>query len=467
MRTRKREDRIFYPDKYYLGWTGLDITGPVYGDGPWVGVSEKYYGPAAGSWAIQDEWCVDELHHGPPYKEGGPFQKWAFITDQYVPKAHETQASKGFYYLEIPDSSEVHPHEPYLHDHETGEGVDKEVGGYAPTIMPSVYLSYANLADFMASGASDPSSYGAKAWNRFRPTRSGAELGVFLGEIDEVPRMLKTTAKGFSDLWKSQFGRKTALLDLFRKKGSLAPKGAANHWLNTQFGWLPFVHDLRDLYETTRNLDKKLKQLRRDNGKWIRRGGTVKREETTEILENNSNVFGLQPFGASPLYASPMGRRLIVRKHDHRIWFRGAFRYWIPGKPDTWLWNARAIAQLYGLYPSPSVIWELTPWSWLIDWWEDAGDAIANLSSIMYDNLCAKYAFLMSHWQQTVVYVGSVNYHPETGCGTVEKTFYASLDAKERLEASPFGFGSTSGDFSARQWSILSALGISKLKLKF
>jgi hypothetical protein len=104
----------------------------------------------------------------------------------------------------------------------------------------------------------------------------------------------------------------------------------------------------------------------------------------------------------------------------------------------------------------------LTPWSWLSDWVTNIGDVMASMSSIMFDNLCAKYAYVMGTTSQRVDYEGRNNYKLPTGPMT--ETWYAEYIRKSRVAASPFGFGLTNSDFTARQWSILAALGLSRLR---
>lgn len=370
------------------------------------------------------EWCADELHPGPPYLEGGPLDIIKYETNQYEPKV-DVSVSKGFW---------------------------KRIGPHLPAIWPSSHLGVpTSPAGLIEADWGDGSQYGAKGWNKFRPTHSGAEIGVFLGEFREVPRMLMTSAKGFAALWRGMGGW---------KKG-FGPKSVANHWLNTQFGWRPFLNDLRQFYTSCLNFDKAIKQLRRDNGRWVRRGGTVSTDSWTSVPIDDQGVnIGLYPAGPTAVYQAPYGSRKLVIQYDQRVWFKGSFRYWIPGKPDSWQWKARAVAQIFGLQPNPSLVWELTPWSWLIDWVSDAGDAVANLSSILFDNLSAKYAYIMTHTQKRATFTGGANFVS----GKRSADWYAQVERKQRSVGSPFGFGLSPGDFSARQWSILAALGLTRLR---
>lgn len=421
MRFRERQSEMT-DSSVVVGQQWYDFV-PPYGNGPWVSpyTYRKYY---YGSHYHNREQTWDELHPGPPYKKGGPFDTIKYSTDQYVIKGNCT----AIY------------------------GMKKYTGGFLPNIFPSSYLDYSNPADAKAADwGGDLADKGAKAWNRFRPTRSDAEMGVFLGEIREVPRMLKTTAKGFRDVWKSMGG----------SVSGFGPKSVANHWLNTQFGWFPFLADLQAFHKATVNLDARMKQLRKDNNQWIKRGGTLERTTDVEVVVEDL-VTGHTPTLSTTLYSqTPYGTRRVIRDYVQRIWFEGRFKYWIPslGKSP---WNVRELAHIYGFMPSPALVWNLTPWSWLIDWCSDAGDAIANLSSIAFDNLCAKYAYLMCSTAQRCILTASSFLQPPAG--TVTTSWFAELERKQRLEASPFGFGLDGFDFTTRQWSILSALGITRLR---
>jgi hypothetical protein len=370
------------------------------------------------------EWVRDELHPGPPYKSGGAFDSWKYFTDAFVPKAN-VNAYKGYYAYK---------------------------GRHIPAVSLFGFLSWNSLTNFRASDHGNVFGYGATGWNKFRPTRSSSDVGVFLGELHELPRMLETSAKDFARLWRFAGGRRSGF----------GPKSVAEHWLNSQYGWLPFIRDLQSFYKSCFVLDTRLRQLRRDNGHWVKRGGVItSSSETTRVLDYN-NTPGLWPVPVTPLFNAPWGYQHLDRTNSQHVWFKGRFKYWIPHTYGTWRWNVAAYSQLFGLRPSPSLIWELTPWSWLSDWVTNIGDVMASMSSIMFDNLCAKYAYVMGTTSQRVDYEGRNNYKLPTGPMT--ETWYAEYIRKSRVAASPFGFGLTNSDFTARQWSILAALGLSRLR---
>lgn len=416
MRHRNRGDKA--PDVIVQGDSYFDTTLP-FGDGPWYHSSTyKWKSYSTELYTYQEE-CWDELHPGPPYRSGGPLNKYLFETDQYTLKGPVD--ARGWKY--------------------------RYVGGHLPSYWPSNFLSQ-TFSGFQDAEDSMLLAEGATGWKRSSPTKPRVDTGVAIAELRELPRMLRTTAKGFADLWRSLGGSKTYF----------GPKKVADHWLNHQFGWLPFLSDLRGLYKLTKNLDKELKQLARDNGQWIKRACTLTNSSDSQILVNDNRC--CSPVVNTYCYSTPAGQSVVTKTTSERTWFEARFRYHIPGHPGSWQWNSRAISMLYGIQISPSLLWEITPWSWLIDWVSNAGDVISNISQITINDLCAKYAYVMSTKSERVDVYQISNYRNCVGGGN----WYALLERKCRYGASPFGFGLTGADFSARQWSILSALGLSRLK---
>lgn len=363
------------------------------------------------------ERCVDELHPGPPYRSGGVFDKFTMNTEQWTPKAHLGS---------LPGVSNVDLyHIPY-----------------------PAWLSYETSAymDHPDENWGDISSFGPTGWNRYRPTKPKCDLGVALAELRELPKMLLGTARSFRDL----FGETPA-----------RPSVAGDAWLNAQFGWLPFIKDVRDFTNLTTSLNKRLKQLRRDNGKWVRRGGPVfNQNETTTLVDTDE--WGVYP---KPAYYyldgrfNDHGRRLLLSTESQEVWFTARFRYHLP-PVGTWRWKAKQIAMLYGCVPSPALLWELIPFSWLIDWCSNTGDCLEMISSILTEDLCAKYAYIMGTTRKQLDFYGKGCYKEGN---TVEAHWEAYYERKFRVPASRFGFGLTESNFTARQWSILGALGLSRL----
>jgi hypothetical protein len=234
-----------------------------------------------------------------------------------------------------------------------------------------------------------------------------------------------------------------------------------------EFGWKPFISDLRRLWSSIGKIDDQIAQLKRDNGRWIRRSGTyleTKEDVTSPITDSL----------ITPLNAYTAASTLLTQKYkrvqsSERVWFSGKFRYYIPGLDDPRWGKWTAIKHLWDLDIGPEQVYELIPFSWLVDWFSNLGSLISNLASITEDNLVAQYAYVMRSTMVTTTYTCTLRtslfdrdqgkylfkYYP-LSASKVEST-------KDRCVASPFGFNIELPDFSTWQLSILAALGISRL----
>lgn len=244
---------------------------------------------------------------------------------------------------------------------------------------------------------------------------------------------------------------------------------APGAYLNYQFGWKPFVKDLIDWFNTIKKIDKMVRYARDHNGKWIRRKGNLRNEQTTEVKYVASCCNPL----LNTYFHNPAAQTRVVTKTWDKIWFVGVMKFYIPDldqDPADSVLTSRLLRRLYGLELGPSVVWELTPWSWLTDWCLNIGNIISNLEMSAYDNLVAKYAYVMRHKGVIDYYYHAESYNidnPASNCTTTKKsdvftsTAQCGFETKERAPASFWGFG-TSDELSLKQAAILAALGLSK-----
>lgn len=86
----------------------------------------------------------------------------------------------------------------------------------------------------------------------------------------------------------------------------------------------------------------------------------------------------------------------------------------------------------------------------------EAADAAA------IDGVISKNVFLMMRRTQQLVLKQEINF----ASGPIEFEFVRNVESKQRGKAeTPFNFGLLPTDLSAKQWSILAALGISRRPL--
>jgi hypothetical protein len=302
----------------------------------------------------------------------------------------------------------------------------------------------------LLTGATTPTmeAWGAKGWADLKPGKPVASMGQFLAELRQLPTLpLKSFRRIIHD-YKDIHG-------WFRALGK--------EYLNTEFGWKLFLKDLRDIYRLQQSIDRRLAQLARDNGRSIRRRGTLSSNKSTVISVNQTTC--LYPVLTTDFYSSLQGTQTITDESFERYWFSARFRYWIPDV-GTALWRTRAKRALFGLNPSPSLLWEVMPWSWLADWFGNVGDVLSNMSENAAENLTAEYAFVMHEQveRKKVVEVANLWAKPKPPFVPTTRTVTSTLErsVKQRLAANPYGFGLTFDGLSGRQMAILGALGFSR-----
>jgi hypothetical protein len=382
-------------------------------------------------------------HQGPPYNEGGPFSVRRFqVSRSVLPMrlSMDTRPLTAGYQFGFSSEGQYCPDS-------SGFGIPLELTDY--------FLN--TSAAMMQLPASDLNSWGATAIARLSPLNPGASLAQALAEllIDGLPSLP---------------------LNLLRRHREFNSLG--KEYLNVQFGWVPFLNDLRRLYDTWNSVNSRLAQIIRDNGKGIRRRATLYRNSNTVVStvggEGSYNIgFPLSYNYTDPTAGTGVSKKTVVE--SEKIWFSGRFRYYIPDVTDD-QWTKDAKSALFGLNPTPALLWELMPYSWLIDWFSNVGDVINNLSSNGIADLLLDYGYVMRSFRRETIYEQvlspffiDIGPQPDLDYGKVgsipPKILRTTVveESKERVAATPFGFGLQIGDLSARQFAILSALGLSRL----
>lgn len=374
----------------------------------WVPMSsmDRYYPDNSTSLLLDKAICYDEIHRRTKgvYREGGPFFLKTMSTE-IVGSPYGVYANKPYRY--------------------SGHFVCTPV----TTEVTNAYNGYAETA----------ATWGATAWNKFRPVKPSADLGQFLGELRDFTSMFRIRLRSFRDL--------------------------GGQYLNYRFGWAPFIRDILKVVDLQKKLEKRIAFARKNNGKWIRRGGTVLNDAQSTTTSLSGYLFPTLNTYFWPNIVPNQSTKVVTT--TDRIWFKALMKYYIPKlnvDSASKIWTSSLLQKLYGFELSPSVLWELMPWSWFQDWFLNIGDVMANLSNSAYDNLVAKYSYVMRHRTYKVVLLwrGEV----KTDIGIVQAGPCISTtkaECKERAEASEWGFGQLGADdLSTRQWLILGALGISR-----
>lgn len=255
----------------------------------------------------------------------------------------------------------------------------------------------------------------------------------------------------------------SGLAELYREGLPSRPGNAGNvggEYLNVMFGYVPLYGDVSSTIETARHADELLRQYERDSGRWIRR--RYRFPETSDTVTTVRSSMTAVPNGGSPSGALIRPGTLTTTTTTRtKIWFSGAFTYHLP--QSGWRRTAAELDHLYGLVPGVDTLWELQPYSWLVDYFSNVGDVMKNITAFTQDGLVMPYGYIMR--QQSVDVTYSLNCEVYQNGGFQKTTIADSISytIKQRRLANPFGFGVLDGDLSLRQTSILAALGISRV----
>lgn len=298
---------------------------------------------------------------------------------------------------------------------------------------------------------------GATAWNQTKPTRSHGSLAQALGEAHQVPTV--PGVKALKDAL-AQAPKGISLRKLLKSAGS--------EFLNIGFGWAPVISDLSDFIVNTINLAERIAQLERDNGRPVRRSMKLSGDEVqTHTQSATAKGVGCFPSIDSSFFTRTGDYHVnTLEKWDYR--FTARFRYYIDfakARNDDLGEMRKLLRMTYGLDFSVSTLYELMPWSWLLDWVTNVGDNIDNLVNDAADNLVADYAYINGFY--TNYRLLTLNHYLKDSTGGNEVNARMQFSDKttvfKRIKASPYGFGLNFSDFSPKRLAILAALGLNKL----
>lgn len=302
--------------------------------------------------------------------------------------------------------------------------------GYAPPVTAAL-------------SSTEIGTYGGRAIKATAPTAPQANAAQFIGELFlGLPSMIGAS------FWKD----KTAVA-----------RTAGSEYLNVQFGWIPFIKDLQKVAKSLSKASEILLQIERDNGRVVRRRFSFPRVTTTS---EESLAITTQPHLGVPSMKYAAGRDSVrintVKYRD--VWFSGAYSYYVPMDSSIKAKLERFSTMsnvLFGNRVSPDVVWELAPWSWLVDWKFGIGVALSNAARFSEDGLVMRYGYLMCKESTSMVAIAPPC-KSDLGWEIPASQIQLRSERKARYRATPYGFGVNIGGLKDSQWAILAALGMTK-----
>lgn len=246
-------------------------------------------------------------------------------------------------------------------------------------------------------------------------------------------------------------------------------------WLNYLFGITPLVREIDKLIKAVENVDQYMAQLVADSGNVVRRSRTV--EDKVEVRVNVSLTDRPYIYVADYDLLNPLDSAIPMTYYQTlstRTWFSGAFQYWIPQNynevPDSSSLGVSFASPrdldirsgIYGLRTTPKAVWNLLPFSWLVDWFVNVSDLFENADAMNRFGLVMPYGYVMC--ESKLVSTVTANFSRSSKAEVRHLGSASSMTVatrQQRVRATPYGFGLKDVDLNPVQWSILAALGLS------
>jgi len=179
------------------------------------------------------------------------------------------------------------------------------------------------------------------------PGRPMYSFGQAIAELRDLPRLLKLAG------------------DTFLQKGG-------SSFLSYEFGWKPLISDVRKLFDFSSSIRKRLEFLKKTEGQPIKRQRLLFDLRGTPGTTRTQSV-GNAGYGQVSIKA---GTYAVSDDWWMRAWYKSTIKFDIPDDIPEWRWEREATNILRGTHVDGSLLWQITPWSWLIDWFSRVGEIV-------------------------------------------------------------------------------------------
>jgi hypothetical protein len=404
---------------------------------------------------VDRETTIDEEH---------PWYAWKAVRENKRSEGFTTGVEMGGDFTSIKTSAKLLTPESgglrgWLHQGEY-------LYNYAGPLIPSVPTPGPLRSDVPVL---NPMTMGAIVWS-FDQKNANTDMWPSVNETDEelatlgaslVSKLAPTAPHNsvFTSLGELRNDGLPSIPFLSFLKGGKLPEKVGGEYLNYQFGIAPTISDIKSIHETVKKADKLWKQYLRDSGRLVRRRMDMDPETTVETgtLATGSSYI---PLNTTSSYWSSVGPITHNTTTTRKRWFSAAYMYYVDESSlagmDGWLERAH---YLYGWKPTPSAAYNLTAWSWLLDWFTNTGDVIDNISLYLEDPFLTRWAYIME--ETSVVRDITQQLIDNEGHEHTAAIRYTT-SIKKRRKVNPFHMGFKGEALTGHQLAILAALGLTK-----
>lgn len=283
-----------------------------------------------------------------------------------------------------------------------------------------------------------------RIYRKLRKTKTRFQGGVFLGELSEAIRMIRRPAKALRDGVDKYF--KT--IDKRVRKVNNVPqlqKVIGDTYLEASFGWDPFIKDISDI-------SKEIRRLGENDTRSRLSAFCMDENAFFDILEQ------MQSFGTD----HPTRMNRMVKTYAY-------VRYILGKRVHVQALGVPRVMEQFGLVKAQLLpaLWELRPWSFLIDYFTNIGDLVEATSTETEDVLWVNKTVRTGIKHIYISTLDLPRFYTDYPSGVIEGSpgitvFYSTAIVRSPLSTLPFPSFSLDLPGKARQWLNMAGLIASK-----
>lgn len=242
---------------------------------------------------------------------------------------------------------------------------------YSKLLSPWAYFNTSEFDKILAYERSSfttvVDNYGLGVLADSLPTAKAFTLTRSIAELKDLPMLYKNT------------------LELYKLNPSLrTSKGLGGQYLNFQFGWKPLVKDILTMLEIPAQITKEVNRLIDRRGvPTTFRAKKKMLDMGIQTLAGNSETLQNETFVSNGQISS--------RKWELRSAITYTLRF---PSVDVPVLRSDLINQKWGLDPDPADVYNLVPWSWLVDWFSGLGQYVDLMNALAHDQSLFNYGYL-------------------------------------------------------------------------
>lgn len=284
----------------------------------------------------------------------------------------------------------------------------------------NVYEFQGTLAPVLSTDASDQVWLKDQALHKLnlklRSISGSIQTGPMLQDVYELRGLLVGSAHLAVDTLKYFINLKRDLRT-GRLKLKQVHQLAAEAWLTYSFGIMPTVSDVSDLMNAMRD-------------KYLTQPMTVSISASAKTDWNTSSW--------NDLYTTSTADMRQTNRFEHQLSYRykGGFTFLLQSANDYTAFDHYGL----NLTDVPSIIWELAPWTWIADYFSNAGDYFSDAwyvppGTFQYLNLDTLYTLTSRAFAE--VHNTNPNFIVKGSSSAAQGTFYSF--ARTKLSSLPVG----------------------------